>query len=91
MSSNKDVIASDDNCEALREEFRQCILKSDCVVKNKKTVKYCMNHGNECLNFRKTMFKCQRDTVSFLSGLRSDIPPSLSKQMYFGKRMGNIR
>ncbi|KAK7486988.1 hypothetical protein BaRGS_00021804 [Batillaria attramentaria] len=63
-------------CSGLRDDLRDCLLKSDCVRKNGKTPKECLMLGNdpsiptECQSLRTAFFECKRSLIMDLHGHR---------------------
>ncbi|XP_025086911.1 cytochrome c oxidase assembly factor 5-like [Pomacea canaliculata] len=63
-------------CVGLREDLRECLLKSDCVRKNGKTPKECLRLGNdpsipsECQSLRTAFFECKRSLLDMRQRFR---------------------
>ncbi|RWS26681.1 cytochrome c oxidase assembly factor 5-like isoform X1 [Leptotrombidium deliense] len=56
------------SCENLRNDFKECILTSDCVVKKKKHPKECSLGEDDgvpqlCNNLRTAFFECKRSLL----------------------------
>lgn len=53
-------------CSELREDFKLCVLNTDCVGKEKRKVKDCFDSGDmpiECLQLRQLLFECKRSLL----------------------------
>ncbi|KAI9349945.1 cytochrome c oxidase assembly protein PET191 [Pilaira anomala] len=54
------------SCKEIREELIECMLKSDCVLKKRNTVKECFKEEHkadvpsECLSIKKSYGDCRR-------------------------------
>ncbi|NXV90500.1 COA5 factor, partial [Calonectris borealis] len=53
-------------CGGVREDLRQCLLESPCVLQENKSPKQCLREGH-CRNLQMTFFACKRSMVSFCS------------------------
>lgn len=54
------------SCSELREDFKLCMLNTDCVGKQKRTVKDCFDAGDvpiECVQLRTLLFECKRSLL----------------------------
>ncbi|KAL4241332.1 PET191 family protein [Abortiporus biennis] len=68
-------------CEPLLAALKQCLLQSDCVVKDGNLPSDCLrNHTDElpesCQNLRKATFECKRGLLDMLR-LKSQLPNEL--------------
>uniref|UniRef100_A0A8D0ESE5 Cytochrome c oxidase assembly factor 5 n=1 Tax=Strix occidentalis caurina TaxID=311401 RepID=A0A8D0ESE5_STROC len=50
-------------CGGVREDLRQCLLESPCVLQENKSPKQCLREGH-CRNLQMTFFGCKRSMVS---------------------------
>ncbi|XP_070554311.1 cytochrome c oxidase assembly factor 5-like [Ptychodera flava] len=53
-------------CAAVREDFKNCLLASDCVRKDGKTPRECLKAGlmdDECNALRVAFFECKRSLL----------------------------
>ncbi|KAI9018952.1 mitochondrial inner membrane protein [Hyaloraphidium curvatum] len=55
------------SCKDLREDVIECVLKSDCVLRDGKTVKECLKTGqydgtvpDQCLRYFRSFVDCKR-------------------------------
>ncbi|NWZ58996.1 COA5 factor, partial [Haliaeetus albicilla] len=53
-------------CGGVREDLRQCLLESPCVLQEKKSPKQCLREGH-CRSLQVTFFACKRSMVSVCS------------------------
>ncbi|CAO3620478.1 unnamed protein product [Mucor fragilis] len=57
------------NCQEIRQELIECMLKSDCVLKKRNTVKECFKEEHkpdvpdECLSIKKSFAECKRGMI----------------------------
>jgi cytochrome c oxidase assembly factor 5 len=54
------------SCENLREDFKLCMLNTDCVGVQKKKVKECFDTNQvptECVQLRTLLFECKRSLL----------------------------
>lgn len=57
------------NCQEIRQELIECMLKSDCVLKKRNTVKDCFKEEHkadvpdECLSIKKSFAECKRGMI----------------------------
>ncbi|KIJ56547.1 hypothetical protein M422DRAFT_149943 [Sphaerobolus stellatus SS14] len=63
------------SCEPLLNAFKQCILHSDCVVKDKRLPSECLReHMHElplqCQSLRKAVFDCKRSQLDMRKRFR---------------------
>ncbi|XP_046576455.1 cytochrome c oxidase assembly factor 5-like [Haliotis rubra] len=63
-------------CSGIREDLLDCLLKSDCVMKDGKTPRECLQLGhhpsipNKCHNLRTAFFECKRSILDMRSRFR---------------------
>ncbi|KAJ2396782.1 Dephospho-CoA kinase (Dephosphocoenzyme A kinase) (COAE) [Coemansia sp. RSA 2559] len=64
-------------CEGIREEYIQCILRSECVFIQRHSVQACIkNKGlaglvpDECHSLRQSMFECKRGLLDMRKRMR---------------------
>ncbi|NXJ79389.1 COA5 factor, partial [Trogon melanurus] len=50
-------------CGGVREDLRQCLLESACVLRENKSPKQCLREGH-CKSLQVTFFACKRSMVS---------------------------
>ncbi|NXS55237.1 COA5 factor, partial [Brachypteracias leptosomus] len=50
-------------CGGVREDLRQCLLESPCVLQENKSPKQCLREGH-CRSLQVTFFACKRSMVS---------------------------
>uniref|UniRef100_A0A8C6IQI7 Cytochrome c oxidase assembly factor 5 n=3 Tax=Psittaciformes TaxID=9223 RepID=A0A8C6IQI7_MELUD len=50
-------------CGGVREDLRQCLLESPCVLQENKSPKQCLREGH-CRSLQMTFFACKRSMVS---------------------------
>ncbi|KAI6079717.1 Cytochrome c oxidase assembly factor 5 [Aix galericulata] len=50
-------------CGGVREDLRQCLLESPCVLQENKSPKQCLREGH-CRSLQNTFFACKRSMVS---------------------------
>ncbi|KAJ7319687.1 hypothetical protein JRQ81_019198 [Phrynocephalus forsythii] len=61
-------------CSGLREDLKECLLRSSCVLKEGKTPKQCASEGH-CKDFLTSFFECKRSLdLQQNSGDSSDFP-----------------
>ncbi|NWR82236.1 COA5 factor, partial [Centropus bengalensis] len=53
-------------CGGVREDLRQCLLESPCVLRENKSPKQCLREGH-CRSLQMTFFACKRSMVSVSS------------------------
>ncbi|NWY93019.1 COA5 factor, partial [Loxia curvirostra] len=53
-------------CSGVREDLRQCLLESPCVLQENKSPKQCLREGH-CRSLQVTFFACKRSMVSGVS------------------------
>ncbi|KAI8389296.1 cytochrome c oxidase assembly protein PET191 [Blakeslea trispora] len=57
------------SCKEIRQELIECMLKSDCVLKKRNTVKECFKEEHkadvpaECQSIRKSFAECKRGMI----------------------------
>jgi len=62
-----EVKMSNVSCGNIRDDFKDCVLNSDCVKKENNKPSYCVTNeliGEECDSLRALMFECKRSLVS---------------------------
>lgn len=55
------------SCGAVRDDFRYCVMHSDCVTKDKIKPSECVKNNlipDECQNLKTLLFECKRSLVS---------------------------
>ncbi|KAJ1796723.1 Dephospho-CoA kinase (Dephosphocoenzyme A kinase) (COAE) [Coemansia sp. RSA 2399] len=64
-------------CEGIREEYIQCILRSECVFIQRHSVQDCIKSKDlvalvpdECHNLRQSMFECKRGLLDMRKRMR---------------------
>ncbi|KAL5011395.1 hypothetical protein ScPMuIL_009946 [Solemya velum] len=63
-------------CHGVKEDLKECLLKSDCVTKLGKTPKECLMLGNdpsvpdECRGLRVAFFECKRSLLDMRQRFR---------------------
>ncbi|CAL1538139.1 unnamed protein product [Lymnaea stagnalis] len=60
-------------CEGLRDDLLECLSKSDCVKKDKKTPRECMHDSllpQECATLRVSFFECKRSMLDMRTRFR---------------------
>lgn len=66
----EDVIKDDgSSCGGVRDDFRHCILESDCVKIDKMLPSECMKRklvSEECFQLRELLFECKRSLVRMI-------------------------
>ncbi|GBC06182.1 hypothetical protein RclHR1_06670022 [Rhizophagus clarus] len=66
------------SCKELRQELVNCMLKSDCVLIKRHTVKECLQpeHVNdvpkECQSIRRSFFECRRGLLDMRTRFRGN-------------------
>ncbi|PKY45568.1 cytochrome c oxidase assembly factor 5 [Rhizophagus irregularis] len=66
------------SCKELRQELVNCMLKSDCVLIKRNTVKECLQpeHAEdvpkECQSIRKSLFECRRGLLDMRTRFRGN-------------------
>uniref|UniRef100_A0A803W283 Cytochrome c oxidase assembly factor 5 n=1 Tax=Ficedula albicollis TaxID=59894 RepID=A0A803W283_FICAL len=55
-------------CSGVREDLRQCLLESPCVLQENKSPKQCLREGH-CRSLQVTFFACKRSMVSVVCPL----------------------
>ena len=53
-------------CDELREDFKLCMLETDCIKIKRKKVKECFDEGDvpsECVQLRQLLFECKRSLL----------------------------
>ncbi|KAF0457892.1 Cytochrome c oxidase assembly factor 5 [Gigaspora margarita] len=66
------------SCKEIREELVDCLLKSDCVVVKRHTVKECLQFENsadvpkECQSIRRSFFECRRGLLDMRRRFRGN-------------------
>eukprot|EP00112_Aurelia_sp_Birch-Aquarium-sp1_P009825 Seg2131.4 transcript_id=Seg2131.4/GoldUCD/mRNA.D3Y31 product="hypothetical protein" protein_id=Seg2131.4/GoldUCD/D3Y31 len=62
------------SCDGLRQEFIDCITKSDCFLKDGKKVKECLhpdtNVDSDCRRIQTVFFECKRSMVDMRTRFR---------------------
>lgn len=80
------------SCKEIRAELAECILKSDCVLKDGLTAKECLHADNEyrvpkeCTAIKKSFFECRRGMVThglFVRGALKDFFFDINKYLIF--------
>lgn len=59
------------SCSGVRQALADCLLKTDCVLKQGRTPSECLQEHSdelpmECQHLRKAFFECKRGMVSLL-------------------------
>ncbi|KAK3599979.1 hypothetical protein CHS0354_012632 [Potamilus streckersoni] len=63
-------------CDGLRTRLKECLILSDCVQKDDKTPKECLNLKNdpsvphECLLLRNAFYDCKRSIIDMRARFR---------------------
>ncbi|CAG5117192.1 unnamed protein product [Candidula unifasciata] len=60
-------------CQNVRDDLLECLLKSDCCRKDKKTPRQCMNDEHikdECVRLRVAFFECKRSMLDMRTRFR---------------------
>ncbi|KAL8585664.1 hypothetical protein ACOMHN_053162 [Nucella lapillus] len=64
-------------CSGLRDDLKECLLKSDCVRKDGRTPKECLllggsdpNFPTECQSLRSAFFECKRSLLDMRQRFR---------------------
>ncbi|XP_065487225.1 cytochrome c oxidase assembly factor 5 isoform X1 [Caloenas nicobarica] len=52
-------------CGGVREDLRQCLLESACVLQENKSPKQCLREGH-CRSLQVTFFACKRSMIGYL-------------------------
>ncbi|RHZ77034.1 hypothetical protein Glove_186g55 [Diversispora epigaea] len=66
------------SCKEIRQELVDCLLKSDCVVVKRHTVKECLQTENtddvprECHSIRRSFFECRRGLLDMRTRFRGN-------------------
>lgn len=66
------------SCKEIRQELVDCMLKSDCVLKQGNTVRECFKEEHaddvpkECHSILKSFYECRRGMVSLFLGFIKD-------------------
>ncbi|KAM6386220.1 cytochrome c oxidase assembly factor 5 isoform 1-T1 [Alca torda] len=55
-------------CGGVREDLRQCLLESPCVLQENKSPKQCLKEGH-CRSLQMTFFACKRSMTLVVFGL----------------------
>uniref|UniRef100_A0A672ULS9 Cytochrome c oxidase assembly factor 5 n=1 Tax=Strigops habroptila TaxID=2489341 RepID=A0A672ULS9_STRHB len=78
-------------CGGVREDLRQCLLESPCVLQENKSPKQCLREGH-CRSLQMTFFACKRSMVSACGvfpasamDARHPLPCFLKKTSQFSK------
>ncbi len=63
------------SCDTLRQEFIDCITKSDCFLKDNKKIKECMQPDSpgvddDCRKIQYTFFQCKRSLIDMRTRFR---------------------
>ncbi|KAG0234314.1 hypothetical protein BGW42_006706 [Actinomortierella wolfii] len=64
------------SCKEIRAELAECILKSDCMVKDGLSAKECLRSENEyrvpeeCTQLKKSFFECKRGMLDMRTRFR---------------------
>jgi cytochrome c oxidase assembly factor 5 len=66
--TEEDVKTDGRSCGDIRDDLRYCLLQTDCVQKERKTMKECLlsqHHSvpEECHNLRYLLFECKRSLL----------------------------
>ncbi|GFN75057.1 cytochrome c oxidase assembly factor 5 [Plakobranchus ocellatus] len=60
-------------CEGIRDDLIECLLKTDCVKKDKKTPRDCLHEPSlpdECVKLRVAFFECRRSMLDMRTRFR---------------------
>jgi cytochrome c oxidase assembly factor 5 len=60
-------------CEGVRDDLLECLLKSDCCKKDKRTPRECLQDStvsNECAKLRVAFFECKRSMLDMRTRFR---------------------
>ncbi|ELU08116.1 hypothetical protein CAPTEDRAFT_218889 [Capitella teleta] len=63
-------------CQGLREDLRECLMQSDCVIKDGKSPKDCLLMGrhpsvpDRCHALRQSFFDCKRSLIDMRTRFR---------------------
>ncbi|BFZ24341.1 hypothetical protein BsWGS_27380 [Bradybaena similaris] len=60
-------------CQSVRDDLLECLLKSDCCRKDKKTPRQCMHDPriqDECVRLRVAFFECKRSMLDMRTRFR---------------------
>ncbi|KAF9918115.1 hypothetical protein FBU30_000375 [Linnemannia zychae] len=66
------------SCQEIRAELAECILKSDCMVKDGLSAKECLHPSNEyrvppeCTAIRRSFFECKRGMLDMRNRFRGN-------------------
>ena len=74
-------------CEPLLAALKDCVLHSDCVIKNDKLPSECIKHHldelpEECRSLRLATFECKRGMVLYPFSFSSSTPSSCFSYIY---------
>lgn len=64
---------SEKSCGNIRDDYKDCVLHSDCVFKDKKLPSQCISQGldgEECQALRTLMFECKRSLLDMRTRFR---------------------
>ncbi|EJT97579.1 hypothetical protein DACRYDRAFT_58697 [Dacryopinax primogenitus] len=72
------------SCQPIRDDLAECILHSDCVLKQGRTPSDCLTHHQDelptpCQHLRRALFECKRGMLDMRKRFRGNAPVGESR------------